>query len=66
MKSLKELYKIWKDAEVNYKTAKSSLDNSLEYILTREDLNQARLNFDKACRKHVLLTVFYEEEYKCI
>jgi hypothetical protein len=67
MKDLAELFKAWKEAEKNYKTAKSSLDNSLEYILRREELNQARFKFDKACRKHVLLTVFNEvDEEICI
>lgn len=59
---LRSLLKIWREAEKNYKNAKSSLDNSLEYILAREELNQARFIFDKACRQHVLLTVFNEDE----
>lgn len=67
MNNLIELCKIWKEAESNYKTAKTSLDNSLEYILAREELSQARFNFDRACRKHVLITVFNEnEEEICI
>lgn len=45
-------------AELAYKTAKTSLDNSLEYILCREELNQARFRFDKACREYVLVNVF--------
>lgn len=60
MNTLKELCKIWKDAEENYKTAKTSLDGSLEYILAREELKQARFNFDRACRQHVLITIFNE------
>ncbi len=62
MSTLAELCKIWKDAEQSYKTAKTSLDGSLEYILAREELRQARFNFDRACRQHVLLTIFNEVE----
>lgn len=62
MSELTELLKVWKEAEKNYKTAKASLDNSLEYVLAREELNQARFKFDKACRKHVLATVFNEAD----
>jgi hypothetical protein len=60
MNELVELLKIWREAEKSYKIAKSSLDNSLEYILAREELNQARFKFDKACREHVMRTVFNE------
>ena len=67
MNELTELCEIWKQAEINYKKAKTSLDNSLEYIITREELKQARFNFDRACRKHVLITVFNQnEEEICI
>lgn len=62
MNELTELCEIWKQAEINYKTAKTSLDNSLEYIITREELKQARFNFDRACRKYILLTIFNEVE----
>ena len=47
-------------AELAYKTAKTSLDNSLEYILCREELNQARFLFDKECRKYVMKHCFGE------
>lgn len=60
MKELTELCTLWKLAEQNYKTAKTSLDNSLEYILAREELNQARFRFDKACRDYVLEYVLPE------
>lgn len=49
------------DAESAYKTAKTSLDNSLEYILCREELKQARFRFDKGCREYVLINVFGQE-----
>lgn len=60
MNDLSLLRTIWRDAEQNYKTAKTSLDGSLEYILAREELKQARFNFDSACRKHILETIFGE------
>lgn len=41
------------EAESAYKSSKSSLDNSLEYILCREELNQARFSYDKACATFV-------------
>lgn len=51
---LNTLCKIWQQAEQEYKTAKTSLDNSLEYIVSKEALKQARFNFDRACREYIL------------
>lgn len=53
MKHLSELLERLSDAEIAYATSKSSLDNSLEYIVCREDLKQARFSYDKACAKFV-------------
>lgn len=53
MKHLSELLERLELAESTYIKSKSSLDNSLEYILNREDLKQARFSYDKACAKFV-------------
>lgn len=58
MKHLSELLERLELAESAYKTSKSSLDGSLEFILAREELKQARFRFDKACRNYVLSNVF--------
>lgn len=62
MNNLENLYTTWKQAEENYKTAKTSLDGSIELIIAKEELSQARYAFDKACRQHVLETIFEKEE----
>jgi len=61
MNHLTTLLERLNEAESAYKTSKSSLDNSLEYILCREDLKQCRFRFDKACREYVLANVFGHE-----
>jgi very-short-patch-repair endonuclease len=58
MNHLTELLERLQHAETAYKTSKSSLDNSLEYVLCREDLKQCRFRFDKACREYVLVNLF--------
>lgn len=58
MTALATLLERLNDAESAYAKSKSSLDNSLEYILCRAELNQARFSFDKACRNYVLANVF--------
>lgn len=51
MKHLSELLERLNDAEWAYKTSKSSLDNSLEYIVCKEQLKQVRFLFDKQSAK---------------
>lgn len=58
MNHLTSLLERLQHAEIAYKTAKTSLDNSLEYIVCREELKQCRFRFDKACREYVLANVF--------
>lgn len=58
MNHLTQLLERLNSAESAYATSKSSLDNSLEYILCREELKQCRFRFDKACREYVLANVF--------
>lgn len=53
MKHLSELLERLSMAEIAYATSKSSLDNSLEYIVTKEELKLARFSYDKACAKFV-------------
>lgn len=58
MNHLTSLLERLQQAESAYAKSKSSLDNSLEYILCREELKQCRFRFDKACREYVLANVF--------
>lgn len=53
MKHLSELLERLEASEIAYATSKSSLDNSLEYIVTKEELKLARFSYDKACAKFV-------------
>lgn len=53
MKTLTELRNNLLIAEQTYKTAKTSLDGSLEYILAKEELKIARYNYALACRDYV-------------
>jgi hypothetical protein len=53
MNHLTELLERLQQAENAYTKSKSSLDNSLEYILCREELKQARFSYDKACARFV-------------
>jgi hypothetical protein len=52
MNHLAELLERLQHAESAYKTAKTSLDNSLEYILARETLKQARFLWLKGCEEY--------------
>ena len=61
MNDLAVLRRIWLDAEKNYKTAKTSLDGSLEYILAREELKQARFIYNNACKDRIEELYFSEE-----
>jgi hypothetical protein len=53
MNHLTKLLERLNSAESAYATSKSSLDNSLEYIVTKEELKLARFSYDKACAKFV-------------
>lgn len=64
MNHLTELLERLQQAEIAYKTAKTSLDNSLEYILCREELNQARFLFDKQSAKLAKALIGNEEWLK--
>lgn len=57
MKHLSELLERRNQAEIAYTSAKTSLDNSLEYILCKEDLKIARFEWLAACEEHVLNNV---------
>ena len=62
MKHLSEALERLNDAEIAYKTAKTSLDNSLEYIVCKEQLKQARFIWNEACSDYVLANVLNKEE----
>jgi len=51
MKSLKALRDNLITAEETYKKAQSSLENSLELVIAKEALKQARFNYSNACQK---------------
>lgn len=54
MNHLTELLERLQQAEIAYKTAKTSLDNSLEYIVCKEELKNARFIWNKACSDFVM------------
>lgn len=63
MKHLSELRKRLRDAESAYKVADSSLDSSpLEVIVCKEELNQVRFLYRKACEQHIEELYFSEDE----
>lgn len=51
MKSLKLLRDNLLQAEESYKKAQSSLENSLELVIAKESLKQARFNYSNACQR---------------
>lgn len=60
MNELTELLNLLRDAESAYKVAKTSLDGSLEYIVCKEQLKQARFVWNKACSDYILEHVLKE------
>lgn len=64
MNHLSELLERLEIAESTYKTSKSSLDGSLEYIVAKEDLKQSRFLFDKLSAKLAKELVSNEEFLK--
>lgn len=61
MNELTELLERLREAELAYKTAKTSLDNSLEYIVCKEELKNARFIWNKACSDYILEHVLKED-----
>lgn len=60
MNELTELLERLRQAEKHYKTAKTSLDGSLEYIICKEELKQSRFIWNKACSDYILEHVIKE------
>lgn len=60
MNELTELLERLRACELAYKTAKSSLDNSLELITAKDNLKLARYDWLKECENHILLNVIKE------
>ena len=54
MKHLSELLERLNDAKSAYQTSKSSLDNSLEYIVRKEELKIAKYEWLAACSEYVI------------
>lgn len=61
MNELTELLERLRQAELAYKKAKSSLDNSIELITAKDNLKVARYNWLKECESHILLNVIKEK-----
>lgn len=60
MNELTELLERLRACELAYKTAKTSLDGSLEYIICKEELKQSRFIWNKACSDYILEHVIKE------
>lgn len=61
MKHLSELLERLEACKKSYTCAKTSLDNSLEYIVCREELKTARFEWLAACESYVLEEVLTGE-----
>lgn len=61
MKHLSELLERLNECKSAYASAKTSLDNSLEYIVCREELKTARFEWLAACESYVLEDVLTGE-----
>lgn len=62
MKHLSELLERLEACKSAYTSAKTSLDNSLEYIVRKEELKIARFEWLAACEYHVLNFVLTEDK----
>lgn len=62
MNHLTSLLERLQQAESAYKTAKTSLDNSLEYIVCKEELKTARFEWLAACESYILEEVLNNEQ----
>lgn len=60
MNELTELLERLRQAEIAYKTAKTSLDGSNALIIAKQELKEARYNWLKECESHILEHVFKE------
>lgn len=55
MKHLSELLERRNQAEIAYRSANGSMDSSpLEVVVAKEELNQARFIWNKACSDYIL------------
>jgi hypothetical protein len=54
MNELTELLESLRQAEITYKTCKSSLDNSTALITAKQELKEARYDWLTACEEFVL------------
>lgn len=62
MNHLTSLLERLNECKSAYKSSKSSLDNSLEYVLCKEQLKIARFEWLAACEEHILVNVLKVEE----
>ncbi len=62
MKHLSELLERLEACKKAYTSAKTSLDNSLEYIVCKEELKTARFEWLAACEEHILNNVLNIKE----
>lgn len=60
MNELTQLLERLQACELAYKKAKSSLDNSLELIIAKDNLKVARYEWLKECESHILEYVIKE------
>lgn len=63
MNELTELLERLRQAEIAYKTAKTSLDGSNALIIAKQELKEARYNWLKECESHILEHVIKENSY---
>ncbi len=61
MKHLSELLERLEACKSAYTSAKTSLDNSLEYIVRKEELRIARFEWLAACESYILEEVLSNE-----
>ncbi|MNN71359.1 hypothetical protein D3C81_1872840 [compost metagenome] len=61
MNELIELRNNLTKAELEYRTAQTSLEGSLDLILKKEELKQARYNYALACRDYIEELYFSED-----
>ncbi len=61
MKHLSELLERLDACKSAYQSSKSSLDNSLEYIVRKEELRASRFEFSEACMNFVIEEVLVNE-----
>lgn len=62
MKHLSELLERLNECKSAYTSAKTSLDNSLEYIVCKEELKIARFEWLAACESYILEEVLTNEQ----